>query len=289
MISTEHKQEMLSQVESPLSMRSKCVLLSLNRSSQYYTRKTDESDLNLELMVHMDKMYTDHPEYGAERMHTWLTMDLGYVVNIKRINRLYYEVMGLKSLMPGPHTSRISPEHKKYPYLLRHLPITAPNQVWMADITYIPMSKGYMYLIAFIDVFSRKILHWDLSNSMSSIWCCNVLEDCIEKHGRPTIINTDQGSQFTSDDFVYRVINNGIKLSMDGQGRAKDNIYIERFWRTIKYEHIYIRPSQDAEQLRKGIGWYIDWYNAQRRHTELNNNTPNTVFNSYHEPVKSAA
>ena len=261
-----------------LSMRKRCSLLQVNRSSLYIEKQGSESPLNLELMEHIDRKYLDHPEYGAERMHTWLVHDMNYDVNIKRINRLYYGVMGLHSLMPGPHTSRANKVHKKYPYLLRKLKITRPNQVWQTDITYIPMHKGFMYMIAIIDVYSRKILYWDLGNTMEAMWCCRVLEECIEMHGRPEILNTDQGSQFTSDDFVYRVINNGIKLSMDGQGRALDNIYIERFWRTLKYEHIYIRPAKDGKDLRDGVTWFIKYYNAERRHTELENKTPDTIF-----------
>lgn len=261
-----------------LSMRKLCSLLQVNRSSLYIEKQGSESPLNLELMEHIDRKYLDHPEYGAERMHTWLVHDMNYDVNIKRINRLYYGVMGLHSLMPGPHTSRANKVHKKYPYLLRKLKITRPNQVWQTDITYIPMHKGFMYMIAIIDVYSRKILHWDMGNTMEAMWCCRVLEECIEMHGRPEILNTDQGSQFTSDDFAYRVINNGIKLSMDGQGRALDNIFIERFWRTLKYEHIYIRPAKDGKDLRDGITWFIKYYNAERRHTELENKTPDTIF-----------
>jgi putative transposase len=280
MIPHSKRKLMLNSIDYPhLSMRLKCNLLNVNRSSVYYVKKGKvESPINIEIMALIDRMYYDHPEFGAERMHTWLILDKGYKINIKRIERLYYVVMRLKSLMPGPHTSTPMKEHKKYPYLLRGLRITMNNSVWMTDITYIPIAKGFMYMMAFIDVYSRKILHWGLSNTMDSIWCCTLLEDCIEMHGSPQIINTDQGSQFTSDDFVYRVLNNGIKLSMDGKGRAIDNIYIERFWRTIKYEHIYIRPTNTAEELLEGIEWFIDWYNNERHHTELNNMTPNYVY-----------
>jgi putative transposase len=277
------------QCNQELSMRKRCSLLQVNRSSLYTEKQGSESSLNLELMQHIDRMYLDHPEYGAERMHTWLVQDMNYDVNIKRINRLYYSVMGLHSLMPGPHTSRANKVHKKYPYLLRKLKITSPNHVWQIDITYIPMHKGFMYMIAIIDVFSRKILHWDMGNTMEAMWCCRVLEECIEMHGRPEIINTDQGSQFTSDDFAYRIINNGIKLSMDGQGRALDNIFIERFWRTLKYEHIYIRPAKDGKELRDGITWFIKYYNAERRHTELKNKTPDTIFKTKNHIQLNAA
>lgn len=277
------------QVNQDLSLRKRCSLLQVNRSSLYIVKQGSESSLNIELMDHIDRMYLDHPEYGAERMHTWLVHDMNYDVNIKRINRLYYGVMGLHSLMPGPHTSRANNAHKKYPYLLGKLKITRPNQVWQTDITYIPMHKGFMYMIAIIDVFSRKIVHWDMGNTMEAMWCCRVLEDCIEMHGRPEILNTDQGSQFTSDDFAYRVINNGIKLSMDGQGRALDNIFIERFWRTLKYEHIYIRPAKDGKELRDGVTWFIKYYNAERRHSELENKTPDIMYKAQNKVELKAA
>lgn len=278
MISMEERKRRIESIDFPkLSLRSKCEIIGVCRASIYYKPRAQESSLNLELMRFMDKMYLDHPEYGAERMHTWLVKNNGYEINVKRVMRLYYKVMGLQSLMPGPHTSRSICEHKKYPYLLRTLEITEVNQVWATDITYIPMNREFMYLAALIDVYSRKILHWGLSNTMESGWCCRVLEECIGIYGVPQIINTDQGSQYTSDDFVYRVLNNGIKLSMDGKGRALDNIYIERFWRTIKYEH-YIRPTGDVEQLRDGMEWFINWYNRERYHTVLNNQTPDTLY-----------
>ena len=237
-------------------------------------------------MREIDEMYLNHPEYGAERMHVWLVQDKGYNINLKRVERLYYNVMGLKALMPGPHTSTARKDHKKYPYLLRGIKAIRPNHIWMTDITYIRMEKGYMYLMAIIDVYSRKIVHWGLSNTMDSLWCCSVLEECITLNGLPSILNTDQGSQYTSDDFVYRVLNNGIRLSMDGKGRALDNIYIERFWRTIKYEHIYIRPSSTTIELYRGIAWFINWYNEERRHSELDNNPPSLLYGNV-EHIKS--
>jgi putative transposase len=289
-IDLDKRKEMAKSLDNrTLSVRKRCDLLCVNRSSLYIEKQVVETALNLELMEHIDRQYLDHPEFGAERMHTWLVKDKLYQVNLKRINRLYYEVMGLRSLLPGPHTSKGNKEHKKYPYLLRKLKINRPNQVWQIDITYIPMHKGFMYMIGIIDVCSRKLLHWDIGNTMEALWCCGVLEECIVKYGRPDIINTDQGSQFTSDDFVYRVINNGIKLSMDGQGRALDNIYIERFWRTVKYEHIYIRPARDGKELRDGIEWFIKWYNTERRHTELDNITPDAKYLTYiNQELKAA-
>ncbi|MBK8698752.1 MAG: IS3 family transposase [Saprospiraceae bacterium] len=275
---TERKHRLTHIKDDRLSFNAKCELLGICRSSMYYSKREQESDLNLELMNLIDKMYIDHPEYGANRMHIWLCEDKGYQINIKRVERLYYKVMGLKAVLPGPHTSLAVKENKKYPYLLRGLKVTKPNHVWMTDITYISMQKGFMYMAAIIDVYSRKILHWSLSNTMDSMWCCNLLEDCICLNGRPQILNTDQGSQITSDDFVYRVLNNGIQLSMDGKGRATDNIFIERFWSALKYEHIYIRTYSTVDLLYKGIDWHIGWYNEKRRHSELGNNTPSNVY-----------
>lgn len=275
----EKRKELLLKTENTLSYSKRCELLNINRTSSYYQAKNSESDLNLELMKLMDERYLDHPECGSNKMFIWLTMDKNYEVNQKRIDRLFYKIMGLRSLQPGPHTSNGNRQHKKYPYLLKHLKINKCDQVWMTDITYVRMEHGYMYMMAFIDVYSRAILHWSISNTMDSLWCCKVLEECIELHGCPQIINTDQGSQFTSDDFVYRVLNNGIKLSMDGKGRATDNIYIERFWRTIKYEHIFIRPASSIKGLYAGIEWYINWYNNERRHDSIDEQFPMDVYN----------
>ena len=263
------------------SLRQQCKLLSINRSSLYVVKRPKiESEMNLEILSLMDKKCTQRSDYGCRRMHKWLCLDMGYSINIKRISRLYYDVLGLTSLLPGPHTSIARKEHKKYPYLLRNVSITYANQVWVTDITYLPMNKGFMYLVAIMDVYSRKILSWSISNTMDSKWCYELLEDTIKQYGRPTIFNTDQGSQFRSDDFVYRVINNGIKLSMDGKGRALDNIYIERFWRTIKYEHVYLYPTNKADELYEGIDKYIKYYNDERIHSAIADSKPTVYYNS---------
>ncbi|WP_140166791.1 IS3 family transposase, partial [Algoriphagus faecimaris] len=174
--------------------------------------------------------------------------------------------MGLQAVMPGRHTSRRHKAHKVYPYLLRNLEITRPNQVWAIDITYIPMKKGFMYLTAIIDLYSRYIVGWSISNSMDAAWCKEVLQEAISQYGCPEIINTDQGSQFTSEVFTQSVFSNGIRLSMDGKGRAIDNVFIERFWRTIKYEKIYLNPPQDGLDLYAQLAEYMDYYNHRRRH-----------------------
>ncbi len=281
MIPITERYALVDKSNTALSVSKQCKLLCINRSSLYVVKQPKgESEMNLEILALMDKKYTERSDYGSRRMHKWLCIEKGYTVNIKRVDRLYYEVLGLRSLLPGPHTSVGRKEHKKYPYLLRNLSITRPNKVWVTDITYIPMNKGFMYLIAIMDVYSRKILSWSLSNTMDSKWCYELLEDTITQYGRPEIFNTDQGSQFTSDDFVYRVINQGIKLSMDGKGRALDNIYIERFWRTIKYEHVYLYPTSNADELYNGIDKYIRYYNDERIHSSIEDSKPSIFYNS---------
>lgn len=281
MIPISDRYALVDRSNTELSITKQCELLSLNRSSLYVVKQPkSESEMNLEILALMDRKYTERSDYGSRRMHKWLSLDMGYKVNIKRVDRLYYDVLGLSSLLPGPHTSVARKEHKKYPYLLRNVSITYPNQVWVTDITYLPMNMGFMYLIAIMDVYSRKILSWSLSNTMDSKWCCDILEQTIEQCGRPEIFNTDQGSQFTSDDFAYRVLNNGIKLSMDGKGRALDNIYIERFWRTIKYEHVYLYPTSKTDELYKGIDKYIRYYNEERIHSAIADSKPALFYKS---------
>ena len=212
-------------------------------------------------------------------MHIWLTRDKGYDVSLNRVSRLYYKVMGLRSLLPGPHTSKRNKEHTVYPYLLGDLKIDRPNQVWQTDITYIPMKNGFMYLTAIIDVYSRYIVGWSLSNTMEAEWCTELLEQAIQTYGVPEIINTDQGAQYTSQVFTdYVNLLYETKLSMDGKGRATDNAYIERFWRSVKYEHIYINPTDNALELHRGIAKYIQYYNNELRQRNLDNETPKTMY-----------
>lgn len=264
---------MISKDHSNLSIVKQTKLLQLHRSGFYY-RPKGESELNLELMRLMDEHYADHYFKGAKRMHTWLTMDKGYKVNQKRIDRLYYKVMGLNAIMPGKHTSRRNKAHKIYPYLLRNLKVERPNQVWATDITYIPMRKGFMYLVAIIDLHSRYVLNWSVSNTMDAQWCKETLEEAIAVHGRPEIVNTDQGSQFTSEIFTHLVLSNDIKLSMDGKGRAIDNVFIERLWRSVKYESIYLNPPESGMELYQQINKYFDYYNNRRRHQGIDNQIP---------------
>lgn len=264
---------MISKDHSKLSIVRQSTLLQVHRSGLYYTPK-GESDLNLELMRLMDEHYTHHCFKGAKRMHTWLTMDKGYTVNQKRIDRLYYRVMGLRAIMPGKHTSRRNKAHKIYPYLLRNLKVERPNQVWATDITYIPMRKGFMYLVAIIDLHSRYVLNWSVSNTMDADWCKETLEEAIAIHGKPEIVNTDQGSQFTSEIFTNLVLSNDIRLSMDGKGRAIDNVFIERLWRSVKYESVYLNPPDSGIDLYKQLSNYFQYYNIERRHQGIDNQIP---------------
>ncbi len=259
-----------------LSIKKQCDLLTIHRSGYYYTEK-EETSLNLELMVEIDKEHTLHPFRGVPSMTEYLRKDLGYNINPKRIARLY-KVMDIFALVPGPHTSKGCKEHKKYPYLLRNLVIERKNQVWATDITYVPVKNGYMYLIAIIDLYSRYVVKWALSNSMEAEWCAEVLKEAISEHGAPEMFNTDQGSQFTSDVFIEVLSTNGIIISMDGKGRATDNIFIERLWRSVKYEDVYLNVYESGIELYGGLKRYFEFYNQVRRHSSIKNQRPKDVF-----------
>ena len=275
----ETKRKMIEYPHHSLSISRQCELLGLGRSSYYYEPKP-ASSLNLELMRLMDEHYLDHPYKGARRMYVWLTKDKGYQVSLNRIERLYYKVMGLQSVLPGPHTSKPGKGHKIYPYLLRGLKVEYPNQVWATDITYIPMLRGYLYLVAIIDLYSRFVVGWSLSNTMEADWCRQTLEDAASVHGKPEILNTDQGSQFTSNIYSDFVVNQlKIKLSMDGKGRATDNAFIERLWRSIKYEKIYLNPVSDGLLLYQMVQEYFLYYNFERRHQSIEDLHPYELFN----------
>lgn len=277
MKSLKEKKALIEAENEKLSISKQCKLLKINRSSLYY-KANKESDLNLKLMRLIDEHYLEHPYKGAERMHKWLTMDKGYKISLNRIERLYYKVMGLRSVLPGPHTSKRHKDHQVFPYLLRELKVEQSNQVWATDITYIPLEKGFMYLTAIIDIKSRYVLHWSLSNSMDAEWCSEVLEEAIAKHGAPEILNTDQGSQYTSDIFTNTVLSANIKLSMDGKGRATDNAFIERLWRSVKYEKVYLHPTTKPVELASQLTEYFNYYNNERRHSSIADRTPAEVF-----------
>ena len=252
-----------------LSLSRQCELLQVNRGRLYY-RPLPESDLNLKILHLMDQHYLSYPDKGPRRMRQWLARKHGVRVNLKRINRLYYSVLQLKSLLPGPHTTKPTKGHKVFPYLLRGMQIEQPNQVWQTDITYIGMTSGYLYLTAWIDVATRFVLSWSLSNTMTSQWCTELYQQTVARWGNPQIVNTDQGSQYTSEEFAQAILADGkTKLSMDGKGRATDNAFIERLWRTVKYEHIYLNDYADGMALRNGLDTYFRYYNFERDHSAL--------------------
>lgn len=270
-----------------LSIRKQCKVLNINRSSYYYQAKT-ENELNLELMRLMDEHYLQHPYKGAKRMHIWLTKDLGYKVNLKRVRRLYTAVMGLRSILPSPNTSKPSKDKDRqvYPYLLRDLKVERPNQVWATDITYLSMSGGFMYLTAIIDLYSRFVVGWSLSNSMDASWCKTLLDQAVEQYGKPEILNTDQGSQYTSHLFIKAVQSHNIRLSMDGKGRCIDNVFIERLWWSVKYENAYIYEYKDGKALYLGLEKYLQYYNFERRHAGIDHHLPsNRYFSSKNTPL----
>lgn len=260
---------------SRLSVARQCALLGLPRSSYYYEPMGVESEENLRLMRQIDELYLKRPFFGSPRMTGWLR-DLEWVVNEKRVARLM-RLMGLQAVLPGPHTSRPHPEHRIYPYLLRALEIRAPNEVWCADITYIPMRLGYLYLVAIMDWFSRYVLAWELSNSLETVFCIGALNHALSQ-ATPGIFNTDQGTQFTSEGFTGRLQGAGVQISMDGRGRAVDNIFIERLWWSLKYEDVYVRDYADGTAARTGLGRYFRFYNTERRHQALDGRRPEEVY-----------
>lgn len=259
-----------------LSISEQCRLLNLHRSGFYY-KPCEESEQNQTLMKLIDRIFLELPFTGTRKMRRYLQREHGYTVNRKRIRRLYH-LLGLETLTPKPRTTVPGEGHKIYPYLLRNVIIDKANQVWAADITYIPMRKGFLYLIAIIDLHSRYVLNWSLSNTMDADWCAEVLKEAIRCHGCPQIFNTDQGSQFTSDVFTNVLKENQILISMDGKGRATDNIFIERLWRSLKYEYVYLNPCNEGGELHRGLTWYFGFYNTRRVHENLGYEVPVTIY-----------
>lgn len=265
-----------------LSLRRQCALLGLNRAT-YYWQPAGESALNLVLMRIIDQEYTRAPFYGYRKMTARLTRQHGYAVNHKRMARLMRK-MGLQAIFPGPRTSIPHPQHKKYPYLLRHLKLDRPNQVWAADITYVPMPHGFMYLVAVMDWYSRYVLAWQLSNTLDRAFCLEALERALQ-HGQPEIFNTDQGVQFTAQAFTHKLETCGIQISMAGRGRAFDNIFVERLWRSVKYEDVYLKEYASVPALYHGLKAYFELYNHERPHQSLAYQTPADVHNFVKVPV----
>jgi putative transposase len=258
---------------SALSIVQQCALVGLARSTYYYEPAPERAE-NLALMRLIDTLYLQRPFYGVPRMTDWL-QTLGHAVNHKRVERLM-RVMGLQAVLPGPHTSRPHPDHRRYPYLLRTLEVVRANQVWCADITYVPMRRGFLYLVAIMDWFSRYVLAWALSNTLDALFCVEALDQALG-NGRPEIFNTDQGAQFTGAEFTGRLERVGIRISMDGRGRALDNVFVERLWRSVKYEEVYLRDYADGTEAWRGLHRYFVFYNTERRHQSLGRRTPADV------------
>jgi putative transposase len=274
-MSTAARLALVDAADPALSVVAQCRLLRVARSTLYYRPASVSAD-DLEVMRRMDELHLATPFYGSRRMTAVLRRD-GLEVNRKRVRRLM-RVMGLEAIYQKPNTSRGHPAHKVYPYLLRALVIVRPNQVWCADITYIPMARGFVYLVAVMDWFSRRVLAWRLSIGMETDFCVEALSEAFERHGRPEIFNTDQGVQFTSAAFVDELETRGVRISMDGKGRFLDNIFIERLWRSLKYEEVFIKAYGSVAEARGGIGSWLTFYNDDRPHQALDYQTPRAVF-----------
>ncbi len=269
-----------------LSQRRQCVLLNLSRSTLYY-RPKGESAENLRFMEIIDKQFMETPWYGSRQMARHMKRQ-GHDCGRHRVRRLM-RLMRLVPIFQEPNTSKKHPQHKIYPYQLKDLAIIRPNQVWCADITYIRMRRGFLYLVAIMDWRSRKVLSWRLSNTLEAGFCVEALKEAIERYGPPEIFNTDQGSQFTSGDWIAVLEDAGIKISMDGKGRWIDNRMIERLWRSLKYECVYLHAFESGSEARAGIGKWLAYYNAERPHSSMGILTPNEVYASKKEPMRMAA
>lgn len=266
---------MIEKDHSGLSLVQQCDVLGIHRSGLYYV-PCAESEKNLAIMRLLDEQYFKTPFYGIRRLTAWL-QEQGYNVNGKRVKRLM-DIMGWKTIFRGYSTSKPGKGRKVYPYLLKGLVTSKVNQVWATDITYVPMRKGFMYLCAIIDVHTRYVVNWSISNTMSAEWCCEVLEEAIKVHGKPEIHNSDQGSQFTSELFTGCLKEHDVQISMDGKGRAIDNIYVERLWRSVKYEHVYLHTPADGVALYEGLSKYFTFYNRERLHQSLGYLAPEVLY-----------
>ncbi len=273
-MSRERRREMVERQHPKLATVRQCALLGISRSSVYY-RPRGTSLEDLAIMKLIDQQYLATPFYGSRRMTAWLKRQ-GHQVSRKRVQRLM-RTMGLRAIYRRPRTSQPTPGHKVYPYLLGGMEITRPNQVWAADITYLPMERGFLYLVAIMDWYSRYVVAWRLSNTLGTDFCVETLEEALGK-GRPEIFNTDQGSQFTSEAFTGLLERHGVRISMDGKGRYRDNIFVERLWRTVKYEEVYLRAYSGGREAKAGLDEYFRFYNAQRPHQALDYRTPAEVF-----------
>ncbi len=260
-----------------LSMRKQCEILSIHRSGLYYSPRGETRE-NLEIMRLMDEHYLKHPTEGVLRMQDFL-FALGFVVNHKRVRRLL-RLMGLMAIYPKRNLSKLGIKKYIHPYLLKGLTIERPNQVWAIDITYIPMKKGFLYLTAIIDVYSRYVVGWGISNTLEAEATLSVMKEAVREYGKPEIINSDQGSQFTCEAWIEYLKSEGIRISMDGKGRAIDNIFIERFWRSLKYDYVYLNPANDGVELYKGLKEHIHYYNHILRHQGIGRKIPAELYKS---------
>jgi putative transposase len=258
----------------PLPRTRRCELLDVPRSTSYYQPKPVSGD-DLALMKRIDRIHMAQPFRGSRRIVDALA-DQGQLENRKRVRRLM-QLMGIQAIHPGPKTSQPHPQHKIYPYLLRNLNIDRANQVWASDITYLPMENGFIYLTVVMDWYSRKVLSWRLSNSLDSSFCVDALEEAIHRYGKPEIFNTDQGSQYTSDVFIDVLKDNGIDISMDGKGAWRDNVFVERLWRSVKYEEVYLNAYESMADARQSLKKYFEFYNMSRKHQTLKA-TPDQVY-----------
>ena len=271
----KQRRSMIDNSYTELSIVQQCRLLSLHRSGFYY-QPCGESEENLAIMRLLDEQYFKTPFYGVRRLTAWLRR-AGYSINRKRVKRLM-ELVGWQTLYRKPFTSKADKQHPVYPYLLKGLDISKADQVWAIDITYVPMRKGFMYLCAVIDVHTRYIVNWSISNTMTADWCKQVMAEAIATYGKPGILNSDQGNQFTSEVFIGLLKEHEIQISMDGKGRAIDNIFIERLWRSVKYEHIYLHSHEDGVSLYEGLNEYFSFYNSERLHQSLDYQTPAVLY-----------
>jgi putative transposase len=274
------REAMLDRGNIDLSVRRQCALLRLVRSGVYRPKAAPDPD-DLAVMNRIDELYLKMPFYGSRKMALALRAE-GRQINRKRVQRLM-QLMGLVALVPRPGTSKAVPGNKIYPYLLRGLTIDRPNHVWAADITYIPMANGFMYLVAIIDWASRAVLAWRLSNTMDTAFCIAAIDEALARFGKPDIFNTDQGAQFTSAEFTSRLTAAGIRISMDGRGRWMDNVFVERLWRSLKYEEVYLKAYAGGREARAGIGEWMTFYNNHRFHQALGYKTPMAVWSAVSE------
>jgi putative transposase len=274
-MSVERRRQIIEPRHPRLSIARQCELVSISRSGFYY-QPAGETPLNLELMRLVDAQFLETPWYGSRQMVRHLRRE-GYVIGRKRVRRLM-ATMGLSPIYQRPRTTVPHPEHRVYSYLLRDMVIDRPNQVWCADLTYIPMRRGFLYLVAIMDWATRKVLSWRVSNTMEVEFCIEALEEALQRFGRPGIFNTDQGSQFTSPRFTGVLQAAGVRISMDGRGRWMDNVFIERLWRSLKYECVYLHAFETGSELRAGLSRWIGYYNARRPHSALAGRTPDEAY-----------